>query len=355
MWNHPCAPEVVLQVRTEGDQRQFRLGDVIPVRFSYSSSVTGRYLFVMEGNKLTGGHGREISCSPAAERNDALPSLNALQRFQEMLLTPCVTFTRELGGFSFCGGCGESPLKAEAITFSGALNTYVLFRTAGRYTCYCSSAEVTTDVRDATTRSALLVKSNPLVLDIVADPAWARSAALSYAEAYDKSCRDPMERQHSLQCSNIADRLMYLDTPESLAAVVKLFDGRNPQWGNGPWLAIIQTSFPRDALRLMTSRVQEPDFHVAAEVLESLAMLELKIEVPDAFESADPLEYHFHSVERLRKYVRLLGDSLSHKRSDVMQGSVNAYRLLAQPSYCESSPLIPIVEQQQTLAAAGIL
>jgi len=199
------------------------------------------------------------------------------------------------------------------------------------------------------------VKSNPVDLKIVEDSGWATSAAIKYAAAYDKLCRgDDVPGHHSLECFDIAARLTYLDTPGSLSAEVKFFDGRSHGWDNGFWEAIQHTSYPVDAVRLLTDRIQDPDVQVSTTLLESLASWELKIESPDAFETASPANYHSQAVEKLRKYVRLLGSCLSTKNTNVLVESAKAYRMFAEREYCEGQLLIPKQEQKQVLAASGM-
>jgi hypothetical protein len=208
------------------------------------------------------------------------------------------------------------------------------------------------DIRDEKIRPALLVKSNPITLTIVDDPAWARPAATVYADAYDKVCRgDDIAEHRSLQCFDVAERITYLDTAESLATEVRGIDGRNHGWENGFWDAIRQSSHPQEALRMMTSRMQEPDFQVSTSVLEWLAGSELRMEVPDAFQIGTAATYHAQAVEKLRKYVRLLGNSLSKKNSNVLPESAKTYRTFAEQKYCEPQLLISMEEQNQVLAA----
>jgi hypothetical protein len=158
-----------------------------------------------------------------------------------MLNAPCGGIGGGLG--SGCGDCdAEYPLTETALSFGVVpLNTHVTFRTPGTYTCEASSAVITTASRDEKIRPALLVNSNPVSLTIVNDPGWAHSAALAYAyaDAYEKLCRgDEVAEHHFLQCSDVARRITYLDTADSLAVEVKFFDGRNHGWENGFWDAI---------------------------------------------------------------------------------------------------------------------
>ena len=324
----PAPADVALELRTEGGEHQFHFGELIPIKFSYSANGSGRYIWVGNGAKLAGGHALEIACSPASERVTPYPTSPDDVAYDQILNSACggMGFGGGIGGG--CGDCdGEVPLTTAALTFGIVpLNTYVRFRMPGTYTCHASSAEITATSRDEKIRPALLVKSNPIILTIVDDPAWAGPAAIAYADAYDKHCRgDDVAEHRSLQCFDVAERITYLDTAESLATEVKEFDGRNHGWENGFWDAIRQSSHPHEALRMMTSRVQEPDFQVSTNVLEWLASSELRMEVPDAFQSGTAATYHAQAVEKLRKYVRLLGNSISKKNSNVLTESAKTY------------------------------
>ena len=88
-------------------------------------------------------------------------------------------------------------------------------------------------------------------------------------------------------------------------------------------------------------------------LVKYLATLDLRLELPDAFQGA-PVVYHAEAVEELRKYVRLLGSSLAKKDSNVLVESAKTYRTLAEEKYCEQQPLIPVEELTDALAAAGV-
>ena len=104
----------------------------------------------------------------------------------------------------------------------------------------------------------------------------------------------------------------------------------------------------------MSDRIQDPDVEVATTTFEWLASLELRIESPDAFETDFPANYHSQAVEKVRKFVRLLGSGLPKKNSNVLLESVKTYRMFAEQEYCDGHPLIPKQELNQALAAAGI-
>lgn len=347
----PAPDDIVLRLETEGNRRQFHVGELIPIEFSYSSENPGKYIWVSGGTRLAGGRALDISCSPPGHRvGPDLPPLDNMS-FEKMLYAPC-------GGVGGGFGSGsphvsEIPLTKVPLTFGSlALNTYVRFRVAGTYTCQASSAEITSKLPDESIRPALLGTSNPIVLNIVDDLAWAHAAAAEYGDAYSQLCRgDDVVSQRFLECSALARRIMYLDSSDSLAIEVREFDGREHRWDSGFWDAIRRSSQPQEALQLMSSRMQDPDFQVSVGILEWLATAALRLETPDAFERAAPEDYHAQAVEELRKYVRLLGVSLSKKQPAVVRESVATYRRFAEQNYCEQQPLIPQSEEHQVLSS----
>jgi hypothetical protein len=352
----PAPTDLILQLSTEGGQHQFRLGELIPIKYSYSAEISGKYMLVSPGQKLAGGHDLEISCSPPGERVSQRLTSPEFERFEEMLDAPCDQNGVGAGSGGTCGDCDtDFPLSTTAVSFGTVpLNKDIRFSQPGTYTCVASAADVTMAQRDEKVRAALLVKSNPVVLTIIDDPAWARSSNIAYADAYDQLCRgDNVAQTRFLQCSDLAQRVTYLDTIDSLATEVKFYDGKNHGWDNGFGDAIQRSSCPNEALRLLTSRIQAPDVQVSRETLESLAIWDLRNDSPDAFLNASPANHHSSAVENLRKYVRLLGSSLSNKNPDVLLESAKTYRTFAEQEYCERRPLIPREERIQMLSALG--
>jgi hypothetical protein len=345
--------DVTLHFSTEGDQHQFHLGELIPIKYSYRSETPGKYFLVGLSNKLAGGRPVEVSCSPSVERVSRLPLVPGGMTLDAML--------NSCGGVAFgsggsCMDCdSETPLGPTELGFGMPLNTYIRFRMPGTYTCTASTADVTMVSRDEKVRPALLMKSNPVVLIIADDPRWSRAADSAYADVYGKVCRaDNVTTQISAQCGDVARRITYLDTADSLATEVRFFDGRNHDWENGFWDAIQQSSYPNEALSLMANRIQDPDFEVSTMVVESLADWDLRADLPEAFQSSEPQTYHSAAVEKLRKYVRLLGSSLKSKSANVRSESVKTYRSFAEQEYCEGRQLISREERNQAITPQSI-
>ena len=351
----PAPPDVVLEFSTEGDRQQFHVGELIPVRFSYIARTDGKYAVVSMRESIAGNRTVQVLCSPEAEKISARGFSPDITPLEQILLAPC---GGSGGGSGWgCSDCdGELTLTTEKrVSESSPLNSHMRFRVGGTYTCEAESPEVTTTRREQEPPPILLVKSNPIKLNIIDDPVWSHSAVANYSGAYDENCRGAdVPEKRPLRCFDIAQRITYLDTDESLRAEVKMFDGRAHGWDSGFWQAIRHSSYPEEAVRIMTSRMQEPDFQVTVDVLEWLASAELRIEAPEAFQTHAPANYHAQAVEKLRKYVRLLGESLHSKNSDVLRESAKTFRYFAEQDYCEGHPIIPTGEQNQLLSEVGI-
>lgn len=288
---------------------------------------------------------------PVEEVLSSGPDTTDSDRFFEMLIAPCRNRGVGHGFGSGCGDCdGERPLPPTPITFGPVpMNLYVRFRAPGTYTCVASSADVTATSREEKMRLALLVSSKPIVLKMSEDPVWADVAAKTYGDGYARICRgDDVVEKHMSRCFDLASRITYLDTVASLEIEVRSFDGKNSGWDNRFWAAIEHSSYPQDALRLMARRIQDPNVAVSGPVLESLAIWDLRLESPDAFQTAPATVYHGQAVEVLRKYVRLLGSSLARKNSDVLAESTKTYLGYAKENYCDQT-LIPEEERKQAL------
>src|SRR5215475_1411192 len=81
--------DVVLRLETEGDGQQFHLGELIPVKCSYTAKVPDTYFWVSQSSRLVGGHSLKISCSPSGERVSTPPRSPDEVTFGQMLNAPC--------------------------------------------------------------------------------------------------------------------------------------------------------------------------------------------------------------------------------------------------------------------------
>jgi hypothetical protein len=338
----PAPAEVTLQFKIENDRQQFHLGELIPISVSYSAVTPGKYYWLERNERLIGGRGLKVSCSPAADEIDLNPLWNESVKLAEMLSTCGGVGRGRAGG---CGDCeGEISLDTEGLSFGPTpLNYLTRFSRPGTYTCRASAADITAVGNAEPRRQALLVASNPVVLTLIQDAEWEHSALTSYASQYDKLCRNDASAMSDGACDDLAQRITYLDTAESLALEIKTIDGRSHRWENGFWTAIERSSYPQQRLRWMTQRFQDPDFEVSQSTIESLVLWQLAIDFPGVFQSA-PKPSHHLAIEEMRKFVRLLGDSLKGKNANVLKETTSTYQNLANGYFCEPETLIPAEE-----------
>ncbi len=351
----PAPDDLALSFKTQGDGHLFHVGEAIPIEYEYTA-VAGRYIYVDRYERLIAGRQLEITCTPHAEPARSETPGRSSARFAQMLIdSECMGDGGGVG--SGCGDCdGETPVGKTPLNFIAQLNQYVRFRQPGTYACTASSAQVTSAPRGEQLRNALLTQSNPVELRISDDPGWAHAAAVLYASTFEKNCRnDHLEGQRLIECFDASARLTYLDTPESLASIIRFFNGKQQSWGTGFWEAIQATSHQDYALHLMTIRIQEPDMQVSTSVLTSLAMWALQAEAPDSFNSNAPASsYHSQALDQLRKYVRILGSSLRNKKPDALDESVKTYRTIAERQSCSGDLLIPEAEKSAALLSAQV-
>ena len=105
-------------------------------------------------------------------------------------------------------------------------------------------------------------------------------------------------------------------------------------------------------MELITGRIQDPDVAVSDSVLLWLAASAMKSGNPDAFQpGAAAGVYHAQATEQLRKYVRLVGASLTSKNAGALPDSLNTYQRLAVRQSCNGDPLIPDAERYAVLDA----
>jgi hypothetical protein len=149
----PVDRNVVLKVSIASDQREFRIGETIPLQLSFSSTVKDRYQVNMAQYDRSGRMEYEhFTLSPA-----------------ESTVDPLVRYTSVGGGitsFQF--------LRSAPWTIKLNLNEWVRFTQPGEYRLIVSSHRVA--VRDRSTpggASPVTARSNEITLKIIAaDPAW---------------------------------------------------------------------------------------------------------------------------------------------------------------------------------------
>src|SRR5215207_10184 len=149
----PVDTNIVLKVSIANNQREFRIGETIPLQLSFSSTAKNQYQVNMAQYDRSGRMGYEqFSVTPSAGAIDPLP-----------------TYIGSMGGltaFQF--------LTMEPWTLKINLNEWLRFTQPGEYRLIISSNRV--GMRDRSSPSAtspVTARSNEITLKIVAaDPVW---------------------------------------------------------------------------------------------------------------------------------------------------------------------------------------
>ncbi len=207
----PVDPHVVLKVAIAGDQREFRIGETIPLQLSFSSTVKKHYQVDMAQSDRSGRTGFEqFTISPSEGWGDPLAnhggSLGGLTTYQ-FLTAP------------------------EPWSVKLSLNEWVRFTQPGEYRLVVFSTRV--EVRDPTSpsgTSAVTARSNEITFKIVkADPAWQKRVfndAVAKLDAPVAGQSNPSD-QYAIR-NQALQTLRFLGTADATRELVKRMRGQDP-------------------------------------------------------------------------------------------------------------------------------
>lgn len=109
----PATPGVRLEVRTRGDQRTFRIGEIIPLELRFSSTIENRYRFDTQYGYRTDGQGPGIETFAVEPRSGWQDPLDLYYRTG---IFPVQIWV------AFCG-CPLSRFSSPPISMSGCDST----------------------------------------------------------------------------------------------------------------------------------------------------------------------------------------------------------------------------------------
>jgi len=170
---HTCAqstatvdPNIVLKISIANNQREFRIGETIPLQLSFSSTVK---------KSIPSQHGQyDRSGRMNYEQFSVTPSAGAID--------PLPTNTGSMGGLT-----NFKLLSTDSWTLKINLNEWLRFTQPGEYRLIISSNRV--GVRDRSSPSGpspVTARSNEITLKIVAaDPVWQKQI---FHLSFNKSC-----------------------------------------------------------------------------------------------------------------------------------------------------------------------
>jgi hypothetical protein len=201
----PVDPNVVLKVAIASDQREFRIGETIPLQLSFSSAVKNHYQVNAARYDRSGRMSYEqFKLSPSEGSVDPLPN--------------------NKGGMG--GITTYEFLKTEAWTIKLNLNEWVRFTQPGEYRLIVSSNRV--EVRNPSSpsgSSAVTARSNEITLKIVrADPGWQRRIFNDAVAKLDKPLsRESNEANETRR--QALETLRFLGTADATRELVRQMRG----------------------------------------------------------------------------------------------------------------------------------
>jgi hypothetical protein len=203
-------PKILFEVSIASDQREFHIGEGIPIQLSFSSTVKDHYQINMaqydRGGRMNYEH---FVLTPADGAVDPLP-----------------THTGGMGGIT-----GFQFLTSQPWAIKLNLNEWLRFTKPGEYRLVVSSKRVA--IRDPSTAfgtSPVTAQSNEIALKIIpADPAWQKRV---FAEAVEKlNAPAPLKPQQMPQYSatrrEAVETLRFLGTADAALEMVKLMRGED--------------------------------------------------------------------------------------------------------------------------------
>ncbi|MGI9167130.1 MAG: hypothetical protein ACR2G5_12235 [Pyrinomonadaceae bacterium] len=192
----PVDPKIALEVSIATNQREFHIGETIPLQLNFSSTVKDRYQINMAQYDRSGRMNHEhFTISPAQGAVDPLP-----------------TYIWSMGGLST-----SRFLSSEPATIKLNLNEWVRFTQPGEYRLIVSSSRVgARDQSNPLGASAVTARSNKITLKIVAaDPVWQKRVvkdAVRNLAAPAPTKPDQME-QHATHAGRLLRRFAFWVRP----------------------------------------------------------------------------------------------------------------------------------------------
>jgi len=261
---HTCAqstpqvdPNVVLKVSIASNQREFRIGETIPLQLSFSSTVKDRYQVNMAQHDRGGRMNYEhFSVSPSEGAVDPLP-----------------TYTGGMGGltnFEF--------LTTEPWTIKLNLNEWVRFTQPGEYRLVISSNRVGVRAQSSSSgTSPVTARSNELTLKIVAaDPVWQKRIFKDAVASLDAPAPQKAEQMEEYAASRrqAVETLRFLGTPDAAREMAKRMRGEDSSGLDHVYMLGLISSPERSVARTaLEEALADPDHPIDINFLYALRMV----------------------------------------------------------------------------------
>lgn len=263
----PVDTKIVLQVSVATNQREFHIGETIPLQLSFSSSVKDHYQVNMAQYDRSGRMNYEhFEVSPA--KNGAVD--------------PLPTYTGSMGGLT-----NFKYLTREPWTIRLNLNEWVRFTQPGEYRIVVSSGRV--GVRNPSNTfvtSAITARSNEVALKIVpANPEWQKEVLRDAVAALDAPApaKPQPTEQYTASRRQALETLRFLGSGDAARELAKRMRGEDS--GGLDYICMLglisspERSVARSALE---EALADPDHPIDSKLLYALRMINSDPNAPNA-------------------------------------------------------------------------
>ncbi|MCA1579738.1 MAG: hypothetical protein LC794_20525 [Acidobacteria bacterium] len=292
----PADPKIVFKVSLASNQREFRIGETIPLQLSFSSTVKDRYRINMAQYDRSGRMNFErFVVSPAEGAVDPLPG-----------------HTGGMGGLTTFQFLSEQPW-----TIKLNLNEWVRFTHPGEYRLSILSDRASVrDPSNAFGVSPVPARSNEITLKIVAaDPLWQNRVFRDAVSNLDKPApRKPEEMEQYAKARRQAmETLRFLGTADAAREMAKRMRGDDS--GELDYicsLGLISTPEREAARSALEEALANPDQPINGNFLYTLRMV-----------NSDPAAANVNWREGQQRAVEQLIAALSTKRGKALSISLS--------------------------------
>ena len=292
----PVERGVVLKVSIANDQREFRMGETIPLQLSFSSTRKDHYELNMAQYDRSGRMNYEhFTISPPQGAVD-----------------PLVTRGGMIGGLTTYQFLSPTPW-----TLKLNLNEWVRFTQPGEYRLTISSNRVSVkDRSNPAGTSPVTALSNEITLKIVAaDPAWQKRIFKNAVATLDAPApvKATEKEQHATSSRQALETLRFLGTADAAREMAKRMRGEDSSGlDHVCMLGLISSperSVARDALE---EELADPDHPIDGNFLYALRVV-----------NTDPNDTNANWREAQQKVVEELLAALPNKRGKALSISLN--------------------------------
>jgi hypothetical protein len=262
----PVDPNVVLKVAIASDQREFRIGETIPLQLSFSSTVKDRYQINMAQYDRSGRMNHEqFNVSPAQGAVD-----------------PLLNYYGVGGGLTSFQYLTPAPW-----TIKLNLNEWIRFTQPGEYRLNVSSTRA--GVRDQSNPSGtspITARSNEITLKIVtADPVWQKRIFKNAVANLDApaSLKAEQREQYATSRRQAAETLRFLGTPEAVQEMAKRMRGEDSGGLDFIYMLGLISAPDRSVARnALEQALADPDHPVDSKFVYALRLINSDPNAPNA-------------------------------------------------------------------------